>query len=77
MFQARFVVLAALFHAFVVVSVTFLVAFLADPVTFGIFHCDSHDEVDFDVAPTSDFVVDEANGPHDHPVVSARATLPK
>jgi hypothetical protein len=71
------VVRDALFQAFDVVSVTFLVAFFTDPVTSGIFHWGNQEEAGLDVAPTSDLVVDEANGPQDHPVVSAQAISPK
>jgi len=73
-FQAFFVVRVVLFHAFdvefvtalvafFVVFVTEFVAFLTDPATSGAFHSGSHDE--------SLFLVEDSNGPHDHPVVSA------
>ncbi len=67
----------ALFQALDVVLVTDLVAFLTDPATSGIFHWGNQEEDAFEVTPTSDLVVEEANGPHDHPVISPLAIEPK
>jgi hypothetical protein len=77
LFHALLVVRVALFQALDVVLVTFLVAFLTDPVMSGIFHCGTQDEDAFEVAPTSDVVVDDAKGPQDQPVVSAKTKSPK